>query len=385
MFLRPPLMALHPPRILAAVVLIGSLFSGCSEPPADLLTPEAILVDAQTDFGKVTVGVEVEHTFTIQNKGNAILVLGEPRPVPAGTPYEMRCELSSREIPVGGSATARVRIRPMKTSRKLYAGVLLKTNVGENGEIRFGGKLVVENLFELRLENGEEEYDDRTDWKLPFGPDGEPLDYKGTLHSSGLENFRVVSIKSTNPLIQARAVPLTKANLNKLEAKSGYTIVVSAKGMKHIGQYSGSLTFKTDPPGLIEKSVLVKGIRYGPLMIINPKDVKWRPHSAVIDLGRFQASQGRTTTMLFVMNAPESGGKWVWKKAESDFSALKVSISNDKKRSTPTRHWSQLTLTVPPQQKGESRNRLNPIHVTIVSNHPAASPIRLQVLFTSHD
>ena len=370
---------------LAAVVLVGFFFAGCSKPPSDLPAPEAVVEGEQTDFGKVTVGVEVEHTFTIHNKGNAVLILGEPRPIPASTPYEMSCDLSSREIPVGGSATARVRIRPLKPSEKLYVGVLIKTNVGENGGIRFGGKLVVENLYELRLEDGEAEYDDRTDWKLPFGPDGEPLSYQGTLHSSGLEKFRVVSIKSTNPLIQARAVPLTKAKLKKLGAKSGYTIVVSVKGMKHIGQYFGSLTFKTDPPGSIEKSVIVKGIRYGPVMIISPKDVKWRPHSAVVDLGRFPASQGKTTTILFVMDAPESGGKWVWKKAESDFSALKISISNDKKRSTPTRQWSQLTLTVPPQQKGESRNRLNPVHVTIVSNHPTASPIRLQVLFTSHD
>jgi HYDIN/CFA65/VesB-like, Ig-like domain len=353
--------------------------SGCSIDTDPGPLPKATVDEPQVDFGKVAVGNAVAHTFTIRNQGNADLLLDEPKQVEARPRYEVQCELSSRRIPPGGSATARVSIRPLENSEKLYAGVYIGIN-GPSRRLRIGGHLVVVDHLVLQRDASVE----RGVWNLKTGIDGEPVAARGRLYSVDRDRFRILAIKSDNPAIRVQTSSLSSQELGELKAKSGYSVVIGANGMKDVGRFEGGLTITTDiSPGGTQR-LKVRGVCWGPVRVLNPSGIKWIAETARADLGLFPAKTGKTAALFLIIKAPATGPLTSVTETRSSAPVLSVSAERDGRRSTPSTAWFKLTLKVPPGQPPVSRSRDNPVEVSILSNHPRARTIRLLVQFVSY-
>jgi hypothetical protein len=364
---------------LFAVASLCSL-AGCGEVPEKGPLPKAVVDEPQVDFGKVAIGNTVVHTFTIRNEGDAVLLLDEPRRAEAQANYQVQCTLSSRRVAPGKSATARVAIRPLEVSTKLYAGVTIGTN-GPEQRLRIGGRLVVQEPLVLQSPDGEAA---AAVWELKTGEDGEPVAARGHLYSVEHERFRILSINSDDPGIPARAKPLSAAELEKLHAKSGYALVVGPNDMKRVGRFQARLTIRTDVAHGGTKHLDVQGIRWGPVRVVNPGGIKWSSDTARADLGLFPAKTGKTATLFLVITAPADAPPLSIRETRSSAAVLRVSAERDARRSTDSTSWFQLTLQVPPGRQPESRTRDNPVEVSLNTSHPRAETIRLLVQFVSY-
>lgn len=365
--------------LLLAVAALCSLV-GCAEVPEKGPLPKGVVDEPQVDFGKVAVGKSVVHTFTIRNDGNAVLILHDPKRVEAPVDYHVQCSLSARRIPPGKSATARVTIRPLEISRKLYAGVYIGTN-GPERRLRIGGRLVVQEDLVLQRSGGDAR---AGKWELKIGDDGEPVPAQGNLYSLEHERFRILSATCDHPGIHVRTKPLSIGELEKLQAKSGYSVVVAPSGMHDVGRFQGRVKIQTDVAHGGAKQLSVHGVRWGPVRVVSPNGTKWYPQSARADLGLFSAKTGKTATLFLVVTPPAGGPQTSIKEARSNAPFLRVAAKRDERRSTPTAAWFQLTLSVPPGCAPESRPHDNPVEVTLATNHPRAATIRLLVQFVSY-
>ncbi|MFQ5732017.1 MAG: hypothetical protein ACE5KM_08685 [Planctomycetaceae bacterium] len=355
---------LSPSFVLAGAVALASVCGGCRN-DAPVPQTQAAIDNDQIDFGKITLGATVTHVYTIHNVGDSVLRLANPRRAPGSDNYEVNCRLSKREVPPGGSANARLEIRPLATTRKLLAGVFIDSNAGE---LRLGGHLTVENLLEFVPDDV---------WGFQTLSNGEFAEFQGTLHSAG-KRFRVASARGDRPALEVTTAPLEKSKLKKLQAKSGYAIKLRVKGLTEVGRFTGRVTVETDIDGGRKKSVKVTGTRWGPVQVL-PRGTGWDAPTATLDLGRFSAKRGKTEQMFLVVPARERGKPVDKFRAATDASLLRVSVKRDAKRSTATQNWLLLTLAVPAGRPPVVRGRDNPMQVTVFTNHPRATAIRFHV------
>jgi hypothetical protein len=364
-------------RLLAIAAICG--LTGCSRDVDPGPQPRGVVDNPQAEFGKVAVGKSVSHTYTIRNEGDAELVLDEPKRADASADYEVQCTLSSRRVTPGESATAHLRIRPLQVTPKLYAGVHVGTN-GPEEWIRFGGRLTVEPPLVLKRDAGP----DTGPWTLKIADDGEPAAESAKLYSVDRDRFGVLEVNSSNPGIRLRTNALTADDLKELQAKSGYAVTIEAIGLNDVGRFEGELTIKTDISPGGTKQLTVQGVRWGPVRVVNPGTIKWNHEAARADLGLFPAKTGKSAILYLVMKAPADGPPPSIRQPMSNAPILDVSVERDQKRSTASTSWFKLTLTVPPGRPPERRSYDNPVEVTLTSDHPRATTIRLLVQFVSH-
>ncbi|GAB4137407.1 MAG: hypothetical protein Tsb009_04940 [Planctomycetaceae bacterium] len=365
--------------VLSLICLLG----GCGSPKKeDGPLPRAVIDNRQIDFGKVIVGATVKHTFKITNEGDAELVLGQPKKSFSNTRYEVTWKLSGSRVPPGQSINVTLTYRLLEPSSKLYAGVQIPTNEAEDAEIQLGGKFEVEEVLVARAE-GMISDETGTEWQMKLSPEGMPEDHRGMLCSSKLDKFQITAIESDNPVIRAVSTPLSEKKLEEFGAKSGYEILVQFRNAEELGLFRANLTVKTDTPNRLEKRIVVRGVHWGPLIHFAAPGAKWNRQAAILDLGRFSSQSGKTQTVTLVLKTDDLEMPIQWKEVRTNFRALQASIVADAKRSTATRQWAVLTLTVPENQGPQSHNRLDPVHVEIHTTHPRAKVIRFRVHFTS--
>lgn len=358
--------------LLAGAIVLTCVCGGCVDDTSSIPQAKAVVDNEQIDFGNVTLGTTVTHVYTIHNRGKTVLKLAEPQRAPGGGEYEVDCQLSARNIPPGGKATAKLKIRPLERTQRLFAGVTIGSNAGE---LRIGGRLTVENVFEI-VPAGT--------WILETRKDGELAESVGILHSVGAKPFRV-TVEADSPVIHVDTVELTKRQLLDLKAKSGYRITVRVKDLNDVGRFSSLLKFKTDLDAELTKSVTVGGVRWGPVIVLaaNPKQA-WNSRLALVDMGEFPAKEGKTVSMLLTIASPESGQQVQCTRTETSSSLIELSVEADTKRSTQARQWFRLTVAVPPGRPYKIHDAKNPIIISVVTNHPRAEVIRLQVQMVSH-
>ena len=66
---------------LLMLLCTGSMAGGASALPDENRTaPEALFAKPRHDFGEVFEGAEIKHEFTVENRGNAPLVIKNIRP-----------------------------------------------------------------------------------------------------------------------------------------------------------------------------------------------------------------------------------------------------------------------------------------------------------------
>lgn len=364
--------------IVGFLSALATVLPGCgaeADPKTDENAPAPKLVvgDEQADFGRTIVGRKVSHRFSVKNTGEEAITLGEPEMMPASLKYDFDCRFSAKRIDPGQAVTIDLTVHPRSTARSTYVGVIIK---GSNGDqFRIGGRITVEDLLILEPDDPDFQF-----WRMKTGSDGEPMEFKGMLHSAEVVEL---TAKSSNPDIAVELKPFSNDKLKSMNARTGADVHVRAKKPTTVGAFATELTFQTVKPPVVRKSVRVVGVRTGPLLKLSTSDATWEPRQLSINFGRFDAARGKTIRAVLLLAVPKDFSGFQWKGVETSDPLVSAKL-RPMKRSTATRKWAELTLNVAGGRKPATRNQSNPVQITISTTHPGANEIRFRALLDSH-
>lgn len=259
----------------------------------------------------------------------------------------------------------------------------------------------------------------------------EPTERKMILFSEVVEAFEVTKFDASNPLIVAKANPLTVEEINLAikdpnEAKSRAAMLQMAEeAKKHVPpggilsipepaqqQPPGDLTGKSPEPkcgyelhitfhpgfpiGKMRESMLIHtnipnsapvhvsftGSRSGPVQILGTAGILWSPEESVVRLGRFPAKAGKKAKLVVLIKKSEQELEIT--EAKLDPPLLKYEFRKDESFNAPVLNKYELVLEVPaggsPLSLGGGQRTGT---VVLQTNHPEAKTIRFDLEFTS--
>lgn len=337
--------------------------------------PKAVIDGTEVEFGRMEVGEERSHVFTLRNEGQAPLIVKKG----SSTCQCTLAELERGHLEVGKSMQVTLKWKPAVPAEHFQKSADLLTNDPENKVItlRLTG-MVVPRLMT----------DPATDWAIPEVAEGRPTVFVGRLFSPLVEKFEIVGIECGSPLISAEATPLGKEQLND-RTLSAYEIKVSVSPDVPVGPFAFPLRIKTDIPernaeGELGEPVVVErivtGTRRGPIRVIGRE---WSEEHMAILLGAFPAAKGKTLTLtMLVRGAPEEGLR-VTEGPVSSVKDLKATIQPDEKSRGHLARF-QLKVEYPPGGPRTEHRESDPATIKFQTNHPDAPEVELRVYFSAY-
>lgn len=218
-----------------SVVMIISLVSAA---PA-LAAPETAVDRPTYDFGSISQGKKVEHTFIIRNKGDAPLIIKSVRPSCGCTAVTT----SASVIAPGGSGEIRAAFDSSNYSGALQKTVAVDTNDPKvpSSTLNLKGTVIEEIRITPKLLNlGQVTID--TTQKSSI-----------TIVNKGNKPLKLTAVKSTLPQIAA------VAEKKLLKPGESGTVLVSITPRKGDRLLSGYISITTDSPAKPEIQVPVYG------------------------------------------------------------------------------------------------------------------------------
>ena len=337
--------------------------------------PKAIIDATEFEFGRMEVGEERSHVFTLRNEGSVPLVIKKG----ASTCQCTLSELEKGELPAGESMKVTLKWKPTAQAENFRKSADIMTNDPDHQLITLQLKgMVVPRLLSIP----------NRDWLVNKMADDEPTVFTGMLISPLVEKFEILGLESQNPLLSAEATPLDPEQLTLNRAVSGYEIKVKLSSEIPVGPFTIPLAIKTDVPertaegtlgGPSTVEVLVSGTHRGPVRIIGQA---WDENHMAITMGQFEQKQGRTTTLtMMIRGAPEEGLKIIGEPV-CDPEQLQATIESDEKALGKHARF-KLKLEYPAGAPRVNRREANPATVRFRTNHPRAPEVELLVYFTA--
>jgi len=163
-----------------------------------------VVVDAEFDFGRMEVGEERSHVFTIRNEGAAPLVIENAGTTCQCTVSDMK-QGETREIAPGKSFDVKLTWKPELQAEKFNKGADFFTNDPE----MFGDQkkllLRIVGMVAPRLVINPEK-----EWYLSSVTDEKPMVFSGTVLSPVANQFQIVAVESSSELLSFEVLPLEK-------------------------------------------------------------------------------------------------------------------------------------------------------------------------------
>ncbi|HLJ11580.1 MAG TPA: DUF1573 domain-containing protein [Planctomycetaceae bacterium] len=379
--------------VLASTVGVVALLSPRPLPPAKLALseapavpkisatgkhPKAVFEESEFDFGRMEVGQERSHEFTVRNEGEAPLILQKGK-------TNCQCtvsELETGQLDPGASAKITLTWKPTAQADQFAKTAEIITNDPHLERQIF--QLSIKGLVIPRLKTNPEK-----DWVVPELAEDGPTEFTGTVISPVSDDFRILSLESGTALMSAAALPIDKDILEQNSGLSGYEVRVTLTSQIPVGAFAFPLTIKTDLPArnadgslgnAMELNVLVSGQRRGPIRVIG-RD--WIEDRMAVMLGGFDASAGKKAALtLFVRGAPDEGFR-LKQPPVCTPGALKVTLEPEAKSNAPHERF-RLTVEYPAGAPRVAHREDNPGQIRLLTNHSKAPEIELLVLFNAY-
>lgn len=335
--------------------------------------PKAVVPETNYEFGVMLMGESQEHEFVIRNEGEAPLKLGTPRTTCQCTVSEA----AKKPIPPGGEGTIKLTWTPAAETEMFDKGAMIRTNDPKMPEIRLAVVGKVEPLL-ITSPDGV--------WTIGDVTDRKDVEIAGYIYSRLLDDFKIESIESSNPLLQAEAIPVTGEELKEQEAKAAYKIKASLSPGMPIGKFRETLTIKTDVKDnekAAKIEIPVQGTRQGPIQLIPTPGVRWNPDAFALDLGQFPASKGATATLSLFVTDPAEDIPFKFESVDSTVPGLEVELKRDESLQAGTRRRYELMFRVPPGLPPQAHRSKGAAKVDVKTNHPEAGEMRFFVEYIS--
>ena len=337
--------------------------------------PTVTVDQHQHNFGVMEAYQKQEHTFVVRNVGEAPLKLVKGKTTCTCT----LSDLAKKEIMPGESADVHVSWEPKTPTEYFRQTANILTNDPKNNPIQ----LLVYGVVKERLLLAP-----TMQWPIDQVYDDKDAEYTGRIYSPILDNFKILSLTSPNPLLSATATPLTAEELEDLKeskAKTGYAIHVSLKPGVPVGRFEIPLAIETDMRALeqdgslgkpITKTIPVTGSRKGPIQILGPN---WIEEQSTVGFGNFNALKGKKVTLnLFATGAPPEGFKIL--KIETIPPELKVSMEPDPRMKGKSKRYLLTFEFLPGAPIGDDDTLGS---VKLHTNHPHSATMEFRVRYRS--
>src|SRR5258708_1132864 len=188
-----------PPQVQTNLIKVEKSPSSGLAIPLNGPHPKAV-VDASYEFGRMEVGEERTHVFTIRNEGAAPLIIEN-----AGTTCQ--CTVSdlkqgeTRRIAPGDSFDIKLTWKPTAQSENFSKGANFDTNDPDHKRVFLQAVGMVAPRMVLHPEK---------EWFLSNVTDDKPGVFSGTIISPIVDQFQIIAVESSSPLVSAEVFPLAK-------------------------------------------------------------------------------------------------------------------------------------------------------------------------------
>jgi hypothetical protein len=335
--------------------------------------PRAVVVDsADHNFGVKQRGTSGEHTFVIQNEGEAPLEL-------VTRPQDSTCQCTvgklgddGRAVVAPGESIDILLNWEMKSvSAEFRHSATIHTNDPENQSIRLTIEGKVEEILNLNPEY---------QWDFGEMAEGKPGEISGTLHSGILDDFEILAVESANSALTGEAVRIEDPEeLEMLGAKSAYSITARLDADIPVGRFRDQFVIRTNHGEVSDIKVEVAATRLGPFQILPSLGVEWYQEYMLLRLGTFSAVEGKTVTLpMFIRDADVD---LEISSIESDPTFLNLTIEPDTKFTGKRGKRYHLTFEIPPGSPTISRTQKNAGKITVGTNIPGAETMVIRVDF----
>lgn len=334
--------------------------------------PKAVVPETVHDFGIMKMGDSGKHTFVVRNEGEAPLRLGKPRTTCQCTVSEA----AKNAIPPGGEGTITLEWTPAAPTEAFDKGAFISTNDPKMPEIRLAVMGRVDPLVVM---------DPSGTWDAGVVSGDTPIEVTGYVYSRLMDDLKIESIESTNPLLTASTEPASVEKLEEHEAKSGFAIDATVAPGVPVGKFDEKLTVKTNATDeeFREFEIRIVGTRHGPIQILPTPGVEWNPEALAIDLGRFPASEGaKAKVSMFVSGLPE-GEELKFETIEASEPYVGLELRRDETFDIPNRQRYELTFVVEPGAPAVTHRGRGSVEVAVTTNHPDAKSMKFYVQFLS--
>jgi hypothetical protein len=340
--------------------------------------PKVVTAETEYDFGILEANQEGKHEFIVRNEGDADMVLKKG-------PTTCKCTLSEvaeTPIPPGGEAKVLLSWKPAPEMNEIRQTAEIYTNDPKRPAI----SLVILGKLQERLR------------MMPFGdwPVSDVLEGKNStltafLVSSVVDEFDIVEMESSSPLVKIEKTPITEEQKKEHQAKTGYALKVEVEPKVPVGSFSFPVKFKTNVMGRDSKGELtvpleftanVTGKRSGPLRMVGPA---FKEHFMALALGTFDATKGQKATIsVFVQKAPEEGFQLRDLKVTPE--PLKVTFVPDERSTSTVVKRYLLTVEYPAgsPRANHRQDEKTPGIIEAKTNHPDAPDFRIEVYFNAY-
>jgi len=361
--------------------------------------PKAVVENPRYHFGEMAVGQSLSYKFVLKNEGEAPLEVKKGNTTCKCTLSEMK----ENSVAPGKSIEIELTWTPKSPQEHFGQTATIFTNDPKNQEIKLQIEGTANNLIAFTGDSSGSPH-----WSLPVMSNTAPVSFTGRIHTKYLDKFKLLEIESSKPGLTASFKPLTPEELKEDDAKSGYSIVITADPSKFpLGGFTERLTVKTDIPNDTEAShseadhkhpegedhkhehqpgnrnfvIQVSGNHTGPIRIVPTFGVYWNPESMVLNLGEFSAKEGKEVILSMFVEGTEQPLEILNQEIAPDY--LKFELKKDDSFQSKTKQRYELKFAVPAGLPSVSFGRGNLAKVKLQTNHPNAKNIEFRVQFVS--
>jgi Protein of unknown function (DUF1573) len=323
------------------------------------------------EFGSMLMNEEKRHTFRIENKGDAPLVL-------AKGPTECICTisaLSNREVPPGGFAEVELRWKPPAADSEFAKSAIFWTNDPKRPHVRFSisGRVAPLAVIMPGIWNAGTVTDEK---------EGRAV---GTISSEVVDHFQIVSVKSVDPNVHVEFKSLAPEVLKRARIRSGYEFMVTVgKGIR-LGHWRSRLQIGTSLEGSKTIDVEVAANRSGPIEFLPAIPIVgrayWDADRLLLNMDRFSRATGSKAAVPAIVDAMHDNLQI--QTVSSSYPFLKVSLERDPAITAGKRQGVRFVFEVPSGGPPVTRLPCDPIHVSVKTNHPTIHQIDFELAFVA--
>lgn len=348
------------------------------EPSAEGPHPKLVCDNPLFEFGRMELGTDRTHTFTLRNEGEADLVMKTGTPTCKCTAFE----LSKSVLKPGESCDVVLTWEPKSED----------SNFSQRAPIHTNDPAIHPDQFWLTIE-GSVATVVSTIPELVWGvgpiSDTAPTKFEGVVHSRFLDEFTIADLKTNSPFlsVESHRVPEDDKRLVDNRLLCAYRLDVSVSPEVPVGQFEGEITYRIEGEGTRDTSVVyrlkVTGHRNGPIEMIPTFGVRYSEENKFVDIGQFSAAEGKTAKLFCFATHPKDGSEFEVTDITCKPSFLNVAFKKDESFKSETRDRYEVLISVPPGSPVGSRTASDSGNVIIKTNHPQAEELKLRVSFVA--
>jgi hypothetical protein len=324
------------------------------------------------DFGTLLVNTEGRHRFRIENKGEGPLVV-------AKGPVECSClvsELSAREVPPGGFAEVELRWRPPAPDSEFHKSAIFWTNDPQRPLVRYSVDGRVPPIAAIAPGK----------WNAGIVTDDREGKAVGTITSEVDEQFKIISVKPTDPNVRVVFKPIAKDALQRAGIRGGYEFTATVGKGIQLGAWRSLLRIVTTLAGNDKIEVELTAFRSGPILFLPAIPIvgtaHWDTDKMLLNLERFSRVRGSKAAVPAIIGSMKDEFR-ILNVSSSSYPFIKVAVEQDPAIASGGRQGVRFVFEVPSGAPAVTHMVRDPVHVTVTTNHPTLHQIDFAVAFVS--